>query len=186
MTLSLMRGRRWAFNPMPIVSLVLALALLLILPGQAADISSVYDDADRLCAVIDPASDTAIDPYDAVGNLTGITPGKPRPPSLCCSSLRATGPSEPASPSTARGSVRLRPLADSPNAVTTTFTYDPTFSQIATVTDPLSHTTTFGYHSMGNLTSITNALNKTTTLAVNGQGQPLAIKDPLNNITTFT
>lgn len=79
-------------------------------------------------------------------------------------------------------------LATTPQAVTTTFTYEPTFNQIATVTDPLGvgHTTTFGYDPKGNLTTITNALNKITTITVNTQGQPLTIKDPLNNITTFT
>jgi RHS repeat-associated protein len=50
----------------------------------------------------------------------------------------------------------------------------------------LSHPTTFGYDSKGNLTTITNALSKVTTITVNTQGQPLTIKDPLNNITTFT
>ena len=35
------------------------------------------------------------------------------------------------------------------------------------VTGPLSHTTTFGYDTKGNLTTITNALNKTTTITVN-------------------
>ena len=73
MTVSLMRGWRCATSPMPIVALVVAVALLLILPGLAADISYIYDDAGRLRAVIDPASDTAIYAYDAVGNLTGIT-----------------------------------------------------------------------------------------------------------------
>jgi YD repeat-containing protein len=46
----------------------------------------------------------------------------------------------------------------------------------ATVTDPLSHTTTFGYAAKGNFTTIT----------VNSQNQPLTIKDPLNNITTLS
>jgi len=41
--------------------------------SQAVDISYVYDNLGRLLAVIDPASDTAIYAYDAVGNLTGIT-----------------------------------------------------------------------------------------------------------------
>ena len=49
------------------------LAFITILPISAADISYVYDDAGRLLAVIDPASDTAIYAYDSVGNLTGIT-----------------------------------------------------------------------------------------------------------------
>jgi YD repeat-containing protein len=38
---------------------------------------------------------------------------------------------------------------------------------LSIVTDPLNHTTTFGYDTKGNLTTITNALNKTTTLTVN-------------------
>lgn len=41
------------------------------------------------------------------------------------------------------------------------------FSPALTGTDPLNHTTTFGYDAKGNLTTIKNA-----------QGQPLAIKDP--------
>lgn len=49
------------------------ITFLAILPGVAADISYVYDDAGRLRAVIDQASDTAIYSYDSVGNLTGIT-----------------------------------------------------------------------------------------------------------------
>lgn len=48
-------------------------ACLGVFPGLAAGISYVYDDAGRLRAVIDPASDTAVYAYDAVGNLTGIT-----------------------------------------------------------------------------------------------------------------
>lgn len=71
-------------------------------------------------------------------------------------------------------------------SVTITFTYEPTYNQVATVTDPLSHTTTFGYDTKGNLTTITNALSEITTLTVNSQGQPLTIKDPLNNTTTLT
>lgn len=44
-----------------------------ILPSRAADISYVYDNLGRLLAVIDPATDTAVYAYDAVGNLAGIT-----------------------------------------------------------------------------------------------------------------
>ena len=54
----------------------MATALVLALVGAAspaADISYVYDDAGRLRAVIDPATNTAVYAYDAVGNLTGIT-----------------------------------------------------------------------------------------------------------------
>lgn len=67
------------------------LALLVSLPGLAADISYVYDDAGRLRAVIDPASDTAVYGYDAVGNLTGIT----RQPSSTLAVLQFTPASSP-------------------------------------------------------------------------------------------
>jgi hypothetical protein len=64
MTVSLMRGWRWGTSPIHIVALVVAVALLLVFsPSLAADISYVYDDAGRLRAVIDPASDTAIYAY---------------------------------------------------------------------------------------------------------------------------
>ena len=56
---------------------VLAVAGVLVLastvPSPAGDISYVYDNLGRVLAVIDPASDTAVYAYDAVGNLTGIT-----------------------------------------------------------------------------------------------------------------
>lgn len=91
MDASLMRCRRRTLNSMPIVALVVALAVLLILPGLAADISYVYDDADRLRAVIDPASDTAIYAYDSVGNLTGIT----RQPSTTLAVLQFTPSASP-------------------------------------------------------------------------------------------
>jgi YD repeat-containing protein len=55
----------------------LAVAGVLVLavsaPSPAGPICYVYDDLGRVLAVIDPASDTAIYAYDAVGNLTGIT-----------------------------------------------------------------------------------------------------------------
>lgn len=55
------------------VALMLALSLTGLLPSGAGDISYVYDNLGRLMAVIDPATDTAIYSYDAVGNLLGIT-----------------------------------------------------------------------------------------------------------------
>jgi len=71
------------------------------------------------------------------------------------------------------------------NAVTTTLTYDPTFSQITSVTDPLSHTTNFSYDTNGNLTTIADALSHQTTLTHDPQGKVLSITDALGNISTF-
>jgi YD repeat-containing protein len=77
-------------------------------------------------------------------------------------------------------------LADTPNAVTTNYTYEAPFSLVKTITDPLSYTTTFGYDATGNLTTITDPLNKTTTITPNSAGQPVSIQDALNNITQFS
>ena len=74
-------------------------------------------------------------------------------------------------------------LAGTGEAVTTNFTYEPTFNQVATVTDPLIHATQFGYDSKGSLTSITDPLNNQTTIAYNAAGQHVSVTDPLMNTT---
>jgi len=61
------RARRWFFS-IGLVSMALVCGL-----SSAANISYVYDNLGRVLAVIDPATDTAVYSYDAVGNLTGIT-----------------------------------------------------------------------------------------------------------------
>ena len=54
-------------------------------------------------------------------------------------------------------------LAGTAQAVTTTFTYEPLFNQLASVADPLQHPTIYGY-TQGTLTSVTNAIGKTWTI----------------------
>ncbi len=76
-------------------------------------------------------------------------------------------------------------LAGTANAVTTTMTYEPVFNQVKTVTDPLSHTTTYDYYADGSLKTVTDPLSKVTTFTDNVAGQPLTVKDPTNKTTTF-
>jgi RHS repeat-associated protein len=76
-------------------------------------------------------------------------------------------------------------LAGTSNAVTTTFTYDPNFSQIASVTDPLSHTTSFTIDGSGNTTTISDPLSHQTTVAYNSQGQATSVTDALSHTTQF-
>ncbi|HEU4890872.1 MAG TPA: RHS repeat-associated core domain-containing protein [Vicinamibacterales bacterium] len=73
----------------------------------------------------------------------------------------------------------------SPGSLTTRYTYDPRFQDIATVTDPLNHTTTYGYDDAGDLRSVTDALQHSTTLEYNGQGQITATTDALQHTTRF-
>jgi len=77
-------------------------------------------------------------------------------------------------------------LAGTSEAVTTSFTYEPNFNKVATITDPLNHTTTFGYDPKGNLTSLTDPLNHQTTFAYNSAGQLTSSIDALQNTTQFT
>ncbi|HEY2499110.1 MAG TPA: RHS repeat-associated core domain-containing protein [Candidatus Angelobacter sp.] len=77
--------------------------------------------------------------------------------------------------------IRTTYLDGTANASTTSFTYEPLFQGMATVTDSLGHTSTFGYGGSGNLTSITDPLNHQTTLTYNANGQIATITDALNN-----
>nr|WP_275577127.1 RHS repeat-associated core domain-containing protein [Dyella flava] len=75
-------------------------------------------------------------------------------------------------------------LSGTSSAVTTNFTYTSAYSQLASVTDPLGHTTSFSYTN-GCLTQVTNALGNSTTIQCNGAGQPTAVQDALGNAASF-
>jgi len=76
-------------------------------------------------------------------------------------------------------------LAGTGNPVTTSFTYDTKFNQLKTVTDPLNHTTTYGYNSIAALTSITDPLTHPTTFVPDASGLPGQVIDALNHATTY-
>ena len=75
-------------------------------------------------------------------------------------------------------------LSGTSNAVTTRLTYTSDYNQLASVTDPLGHTTSFSYTN-GCLTQVTDALNHGTTIQCNGTGQPTAVQDALGNTVSF-
>lgn len=70
------------------------------------------------------------------------------------------------------------------NAVTTRFTYTSDYNQLASVIDPLGHTTNFGYTN-GCLTQITDALGHSTIIQCNAAGQRTTVQDALGNTATF-
>ena len=72
-------------------------------------------------------------------------------------------------------------LAGTPNAVTTSFAYESTFSQISSITDPLQHKTSFGYDGKGNLTSVTDPVSSTSSFSYNNLGRLVSAADPLGN-----
>jgi RHS repeat-associated protein len=74
-------------------------------------------------------------------------------------------------------------LADTAHPVATTLTYEPTYQQLETVTDPLTHMTTYGHDTRGALTSITDALSHITTVTPNSAGQPASISNTAGTVT---
>jgi RHS repeat-associated protein len=72
-------------------------------------------------------------------------------------------------------------LAGTADAVTTTYTYEPTFFQLATVTDPLTHTWTRTYDTSAKFTGTIDPLGHHTTIGLNAQGQVTDITDPLTH-----
>lgn len=78
----------------------------------------------------------------------------------------------------------LTRLAGTPQAVTYTFTYTPNDHQLASITDPLGHTTELSYTSHC-LTGITDALGHATTIVCDAAGQPASVTDAMGDTTTF-
>jgi RHS repeat-associated protein len=76
-------------------------------------------------------------------------------------------------------------LSGTSSAVKTSFTYSPTFSEIASITDPLGHVTDFTYDATGDLVTLTDPLSHQWTFTYNSQGQPLTATDPLKDTTSF-
>ena len=77
-----------------VVNVLATLVLLFVLPAVAhADITYIYDRLGRLIGVVDPAGDTAVYHYDAVGNITAKGAGRLSLPSrtLRAISKRLTG-----------------------------------------------------------------------------------------------
>lgn len=71
-------------------------------------------------------------------------------------------------------------LAGTSSAVTTQMTWTANYSQLASVTDPLGHTTSLAYTN-GCLSQITDPLGHFTTVQCTSSGQPRKVTDALGN-----
>jgi RHS repeat-associated protein len=76
-------------------------------------------------------------------------------------------------------------LAGTADAVTTSYTYEPLFHQLATVTDPLNHTWTREYDGAGRLTGIVDPLTHRTGVTLNAAGQITQTADALQQRWQF-
>jgi RHS repeat-associated protein len=68
-------------------------------------------------------------------------------------------------------------LAGTPDAVTTTIGYDPTYAQLASVTDPLNHTRLINRGWTAALDSVVDATGRQVTFSVNTRGLVLSATD---------
>jgi len=85
-----------------------------------------------------------------------------------------------------RGNITsLTRLFGTADAVTSTFTYEPTHSLVGTATDPLGHTTTFTYDSVGRLLSTVDPLNQAVSVGWNDAGQATSVTDALGQASEF-
>jgi RHS repeat-associated protein len=62
-------------------------------------------------------------------------------------------------------------------AVTESYTWTSDFQELATYTDPLNHTTTLNYDTLGNLTSVVDPLQQVTQVNMDGQGRLRLVYD---------
>lgn len=74
-------------------------------------------------------------------------------------------------------------LSGTSEAVTTSFTYDPTFNKTTSITDPLRQTTNYSYDKSGNLVTITNPAAEQTTFSYDNNGELTSSTDPMGNRT---
>ncbi len=110
----------------------------------------------------------------------------------------------------AKGNVtKITRMFGTASAVSWTYTYEPVYNQLKTVTDPLGRTITLTYDSLGNLRQVTDPLANKSTFTYDPLGRPLTatsyngatpltttftydgpdlvqVKDPLNRIVTLT
>ncbi|HEX3747123.1 MAG TPA: RHS repeat-associated core domain-containing protein [Bryobacteraceae bacterium] len=68
---------------------------------------------------------------------------------------------------------------------TFTYTYDPVFSRVTTITDPNGALTQYQYDNRGNLTGVTDPAGNQTTIGVNVLGLPDSVTDAASQTTHF-
>jgi len=76
--------------------------------------------------------------------------------------------------------------ASDPLGHTTSYGYTDSARDLTSVTDALGHTTTMAYDAVGRQTAVTDALNHTTSTTYDAAGDVLTVTDALGNVATNT
>jgi YD repeat-containing protein len=97
--------------------------------------------------------------------------------------LRTELPSGHAFAQSFDGRGNLLTVTDEVLAGTTTFTYEPTFSQVASLTDDRGKTTSFTYDPSGNLSLVETPLHRQTSFTYTPEGLVDTLTDALGTVT---
>lgn len=163
-----------------------------------AVIGYTYDSSHRLLTMLDPNQHGVSSPtpltnvYDTAGRVTSQTDFAGRTTTFDYTSISgATKVTDPAGLVTVdyyTNGQRTKSIVGYGTAdpATTEYTYDPAVGAVATVKDPLLHTTTYTYDSHGNILSATDPLGRTVTNTYDSLDDLLTSQDPAGVTSTNT
>jgi len=79
----------------------------------------------------------------------------------------------------------LSTVTDAQAGGTTTFTYEPNFNQVESITNSFQQTTQFDYDSTGNLVEVTSPLGRNLTMDYDSAGLIQTLENTLGTVTSF-
>jgi RHS repeat-associated protein len=125
---------------------------------------NVNSSTNQTMSMTDPLGRTTAYTYDSNGNRTSFT------------LLEAVSSGE----SVGGGS------ADVVGPTTTSYVFDPVYSKLTSMTDPLGNVTTYSYNNNGNLLNVKDPLGRQTSYTYDSYGEKVTATDPLGNVTQST
>ena len=76
-------------------------------------------------------------------------------------------------------------MSGTSSAATTSYTYEPQFSRITSITNPLGDVSSATYDDSTNIITVTDPLGNRTSISLNGRGQIVSILDPMQDNWQF-
>lgn len=176
-----------------------------------------YDSGHELLTMTDPRGGVTTNAYNASGQVTSQTDPDGGTTTFSFSGDAATQAGGTTTMTDPNGNVTSHAYANleltsvtngagTPQAATTSYTYDPATLGVTsvtdpngnittstydsngnplTVTDPLGSTTSYSYNSLNQVTSKTSPLGETTSYNYDGNGNLLSVTDPVGNTTSY-
>lgn len=155
-----------------------------------------YDGSHRMLTMTDPRAGRVTNTYDTSGRVTTQQDQMGRTTTFAFSGDPTSTAGGTTTITDPRGKVTLENYqqlqlqsithgSGSPDAATTTFSYDPFTLGLASRTDANGHTSTYSYDRRGNLLTSTDPLGRTATMSWNGLNEPTSSTDPAGHATTY-